>query len=94
MSSQSPIPTNKRRPRPVADPGYFSISDFARCLGVSRVTVWRWLRDGRLKHLRFSSMIVRIPVSEIERLGREPVSKRPPLHLTRRTAHEKAPTNA
>ena len=84
--------TNKRRPRPVADPSYCSISDFARRLGVSRVTVWRWLRDGRLKHLRFSSMIVRIPLDEIERLGREPVSKRPPLHLTRRSAREKAAT--
>jgi excisionase family DNA binding protein len=77
-------PTGKRRKHATAVQSYLSLSDFARHLGVSRVTVWRWIRSGRLRHIRLSSMLVRIPVSEVERLARQPVNKRPPLHLTRR----------
>jgi excisionase family DNA binding protein len=77
--------TRKREPAaPPADQMYFSQSAFARRLGVSRQTIWRWIQSGRLRCVRLSPQLVRIPVSEIERLGRQPVTKRPLLHLTRR----------
>jgi excisionase family DNA binding protein len=96
MAELPPEEKRQRRPAappraPPADQVYFSQSAFARRLGVSRVTVWRWIQEGRLRYVRLSPQIVRIPVTEIERLGRQHVAKRPALpHLTRR-AQEDAP---
>jgi excisionase family DNA binding protein len=64
--------TAKRRRRGSAivnDPRYHSGAEFARRLGVSRVTVWRLMRDGRLRFIRISPTLVRIPITEYERLG-------------------------
>jgi excisionase family DNA binding protein len=66
--------TGKRRRRQAAiadDPRYHSGAEFARRLGVSRVTVWRLMRQGRLRFIRISPTLVRIPVTEYERLGDE-----------------------
>jgi excisionase family DNA binding protein len=67
-------PTNKRRRRKsavVSDAQYLSAAEFARRLGVGRTTIWRLMRAGRLRFIRISSTLVRIPVSEYERLGRQ-----------------------
>jgi hypothetical protein len=69
-----PSSTDKRRKRA---PAYLSQTGFAEHLDVSRVTVWRWVRDGRVRSIRISPSIVRIPISEVERLGQQPVNKRP-----------------
>jgi len=72
MNKHSPI--NKRRRRKsavVSDAQYLSAAEFARRLGVGRTTIWRLMRAGRLRFIRISSTLVRIPVSEYERLGRQ-----------------------
>jgi excisionase family DNA binding protein len=62
--------TKRRRRKPVTpDARYHSGAEFARRLGVSRVTVWRLMRDGKLRFVRISPSLVRIPVTEYERLG-------------------------
>jgi excisionase family DNA binding protein len=55
--------TAKRRHRqPVTpDARYHSGSEFARRLGVSRTTIWRMMRAGRLRFIRISPSLVRIP---------------------------------
>jgi len=54
---------------------YLSASDFARYAGMGRSTVWRLMRSGRLRFVRISPTLVRIPITEITRLGRQPVGK-------------------
>jgi excisionase family DNA binding protein len=48
---------------------YHSAAEFARRLGVGRTTVWRLMRAGRLRFIRISPTLVRIPVSEYARIG-------------------------
>jgi excisionase family DNA binding protein len=69
-----PSSTEKRRKR---EPAYLSQTAFAEHLDVSRVTVWRWVRDGRVRSIRISPSIIRIPLTEVERLGQQPAHKRP-----------------
>ncbi|HVI61942.1 MAG TPA: helix-turn-helix domain-containing protein [Bradyrhizobium sp.] len=68
-------PTNKGRRRRSAvrsdDAQYHSAAEFARRLGVGRTTIWRLMRAGKLRYLRISATLVRIPVSEYERLGHQ-----------------------
>jgi excisionase family DNA binding protein len=54
---------------------YLSMSDFARFAGMGRSTVWRLVRAGRIRSIRISQTLVRIPVTELERLGKQPVTK-------------------
>jgi excisionase family DNA binding protein len=66
--------TGKRRRKSAVasdDPRYHSGAEFARRLGVSRVTVRRLMRAGRLRFVRISPTLVRIPITEYERLGDE-----------------------
>jgi excisionase family DNA binding protein len=49
---------------------YHSPDEFARRASISRATVWRLMRDGRLRYARFGRAR-RIPVSEYERLASE-----------------------
>jgi excisionase family DNA binding protein len=51
---------------------FMKISDFfytetgvAKALGISRVTVWRWIKQGRFNVQRFGSVVF-IPKDEIE----------------------------
>jgi excisionase family DNA binding protein len=56
---------------PVGEAGertYFSISEAATLLGVSRVTIWRWIRAGRLAVRRLGHRTVRISRQDLERL--------------------------
>jgi predicted DNA-binding transcriptional regulator AlpA len=70
--------TNKPRRKPATDihaNRYLSESAWARFAGVSRTTVWKMRRDGLLRYVQISPRLVRIPTSEIERLGKLPVEK-------------------
>ena len=63
---KSAIDSNKAR--------YLGASDFARFSTLSRSTVGRLMKSGRLRFVRISPHLIRIPVSEIQRLGRQPVA--------------------
>src|SRR5579872_993746 len=47
-------------------PDYCSISQAATLLGVSRVSIWRWIRDGRLSAVRVGHRTVRIARRDLE----------------------------
>src|ERR671925_395490 len=47
---------------------YYSISQAAALLGVSRVTIWRWVRAGRLLVWRLGHRTVRIKREDLERV--------------------------
>src|ERR1044072_8990552 len=49
---------------------YYSVSEAAALLGVSRVTVWRWIKAGRLAPARLGHRTVRIPREDMLRLMR------------------------
>jgi PAS domain S-box-containing protein/excisionase family DNA binding protein len=49
------------------EPRYLTISEVAALLGVSRVSVWRWVRDGRLPASRLGRRTVRIRRDALER---------------------------
>jgi prophage regulatory protein len=50
---------------------YFSDSDLAQTLGVSRNTIWRWAREGRLSPpIKIGPNCTRWPESAIEALVR------------------------
>jgi excisionase family DNA binding protein len=50
------------------EPSYYSISQAAALLGVSRVSVWRWIRAGYLPVWRLGHRTTRIKREDIERL--------------------------
>ena len=52
----------------VGERPYYSISQAAALLGVSRVTVWRWIRAGELPVRRLGHRTVRIKREDLERL--------------------------
>src|SRR5450432_508925 len=47
---------------------YYSISQAAELLGVSRVSIWRWVRAGRLPIVRLGHRTTRIKREDLERL--------------------------
>jgi excisionase family DNA binding protein len=51
--------------------GYCSVSQAAVWLAVSRVTVWRWIRAGRLPAVRLGHRTVRIRVEDLQHLLEE-----------------------
>ena len=51
--------------------GFLSPRDACRILGISYITLWRWIREGRIKAIRSPSGRYLIPRSEIERLKGE-----------------------
>jgi predicted DNA-binding transcriptional regulator AlpA len=55
---------------------YLSLSDFARFGGMSRSTAWRLAKSGRLRVFRLGPRLLRVPTSEIARLGRVKSSQR------------------
>src|SRR6266849_3752328 len=57
---------------PAADAhSYYSISQAAALLGVSRMSIWRWVRAGRLPVARFGHRTARIRREDLERLVHE-----------------------
>jgi excisionase family DNA binding protein len=71
-------------PRP-----FLSVSEAATLLGVSRVTVWRWIKSGRLSPSRLGHRTVRIQRDDILRLLRPlpSVLTPPPGHTTAERGH-------
>lgn len=51
-----------------AEHRYYSITQAAALLGVSRVSIWRWIRDGRLPVLRLGERTTRIRHDDLDRL--------------------------
>ena len=47
---------------------YYSIAEAAGRLGVSRVTIWRWIRDGRLPAARLGHRTTRINQRDLDRI--------------------------
>src|SRR5215212_5516372 len=47
---------------------YYSISQAAALLGVSRVSIWRWIRAGQLPVIRLGHRTVRIAHADLDRL--------------------------
>ena len=48
---------------------YLSVVQFAEMFGISRQTVWKWIKAKKLKVIRLGKLY-RIPVSEVERIKR------------------------
>ncbi|HWE61665.1 MAG TPA: GAF domain-containing protein, partial [Chloroflexota bacterium] len=47
---------------------YYSIAQATALLGVSRVSIWRWIRDGRLPAARLGHRTTRIAHTDLERI--------------------------
>jgi excisionase family DNA binding protein len=64
---------------PLEERKFFTYAEFGRLVGVSGLTVWRWVRLGYLRAARFSPRCVMIPRAELERYERgemmEPLGK-------------------
>src|SRR5436305_1869727 len=63
---------------------YYSVSEAATLLGVSRVSIWRWVRAGRIPIVRLGHRTTRIKRDDLERLrierdsaARNPSAPRP-----------------
>lgn len=52
----------------VDERSYVNITEAAAILGVSRVTIWRWIRDGRLAASQLGHRTTRIRRGELDRL--------------------------
>jgi excisionase family DNA binding protein len=50
---------------------YYSVSQAAQLLGVSRVTIWRWMRSGHLRAVHLGHRTVRIYQQDLERAQRQ-----------------------
>ncbi len=37
---------------------FYTLGDAAKALGISRVTLWRWIRDGKLKGYRIGRQVL------------------------------------
>jgi excisionase family DNA binding protein len=69
---------------------FYSISQSAALLGVSRVTIWRWIRAGHLPVARLGHRTARIKLADLERL---PLQIGPAGYRSRRVG-DPAPTPA
>src|SRR5215216_2632064 len=61
---------------------YYSISQAAGLLGVSRMSIWRWVRAGRLPVARFGHRTARIRREDLDRLVLESRLRIVPDHVT------------
>jgi excisionase family DNA binding protein len=68
MIESLPPPRTVAKPSPgsAAERPYVSVSQAASMLGVSRVTIWRWIRAGRLHALRIGHRTIRIDQDQID----------------------------
>jgi hypothetical protein len=67
-------PSGKRRQQ---TPAFLSQTRFAKHVDVSRVTVWRWIRAGKLRTVQLTPSVTRVPLTEVERMAHETAGKRP-----------------
>ncbi len=49
---------------------YIKPSEIAKRLGVTRGAVYKWIREGKLKAVRFGDNAVRVPRAELEAFER------------------------
>lgn len=57
---------------------YMRPADAARALGVSRASVWRWIREGRLAEVRLGRRTTRVAVPRCLIDGTQPPVVEPP----------------
>jgi excisionase family DNA binding protein len=62
------LPAESTPRSPAVEHDYYSITQAAAVLGVSRVSVWRWISDGRLSASRLGHRTTRIRREDLERL--------------------------
>lgn len=68
VSASSSALTSSAGPPPAAgERDYYSIAQATQLLGVSRVSIWRWIRDGRLPASRVGPRTTRIRPLDLER---------------------------
>src|SRR5438105_10647946 len=65
---------------------YYSIAEVAALLGVSRVSVWRWISSGRLPVSRLGHRTVRIRGQDVEQILQSPPGNHPRANLPLATA--------
>lgn len=70
------------------EPEFYTAAEAARLLGVSVVTVWRWINEGRLRAYRVGPRKLRINREDVESVVR-PV--RPALAVVEREQYGVAP---
>src|SRR5437899_11155590 len=69
VAALRPLLPETRALAPAADAhSYYSISQAAALLGVSRMSIWRWVRAGRLPVARFGHRTARIRREDLDRL--------------------------
>jgi hypothetical protein len=61
---------------------YLSASAFARHTSLARSTVWKMRKEGRLRYVQISPRLIRIPVTEITRLGKQFAAVKEPENQT------------
>jgi excisionase family DNA binding protein len=64
----APAHTANERMNGAGERRYYSIAQAAALLGVSRVSIWRWIRAGRLPAARLGHRTTRIKREDVERL--------------------------
>ena len=73
---------------PAADAhSYYSISQAAALLGVSRMSIWRWVRAGRLPVARFGHRTARIRREDLDRRPRASFSEPSGTAILRSKTH-------
>src|SRR4051794_13157819 len=54
-------------PKATTASNYYTVSQATARLGVSRISIWRWIRDGHLPAMRLGPRTTRIKREDIER---------------------------
>lgn len=92
-SSPDPSPFSNA----TAEQGYYSVAEAAALLGVSRMSIWRWVRAGRLPAARLGPRTTRIRRADLERALLEDAPGQPRGWVTRQRAAaggpERGPTD-
>ncbi|MGH8630349.1 MAG: MEDS domain-containing protein, partial [Burkholderiales bacterium] len=76
------------------DDTYCTVSQAAALLGVSRVSIWRWIRDGHLPAIRMGQRITRIRQKDLEHVRVQSQSTGSPSWLAQQNqaAHANSPS--
>jgi excisionase family DNA binding protein len=76
----APLPRADLPANATDERGYYTVSQAATLLGVSRVSIWRWISTGRIPASRLGHRTVRIQRQDLERLPVQiaPGKSRPP----------------
>jgi excisionase family DNA binding protein len=47
---------------------HYKTSEVAKILGVDRRTIWRWIKEGKIKGIKLPGKLYVIPESEVKRI--------------------------